>query len=99
MKQRSSIFILIAFASLCRAEVAPSSAIPFENLEAHNPSNQISPSTANALLTAEVSAGELLDKITILEIKLEKIRDPHKLLNVQTELRSLLETTVLHIRP
>ena len=33
-----------------------------------------------------VSTGELFDKITILEIKLERLSDPPKLLNVQHEI-------------
>ena len=37
----------------------------------------------------EVSLGELLDKITILEIKRERIADPQKLANVARELDSL----------
>jgi Family of unknown function (DUF6165) len=37
----------------------------------------------------EVSPGELLDKITILEIKSQRITDPAKLRNVASELRSL----------
>ena len=37
----------------------------------------------------EVGAGELLDKITILEIKLERIGDPGKLCNVGHELDAL----------
>ncbi|HEY1379498.1 MAG TPA: DUF6165 family protein [Gemmataceae bacterium] len=36
-----------------------------------------------------VSAGELIDKITILEIKLERIADEAKLVNVRTELEAL----------
>jgi Family of unknown function (DUF6165) len=36
-------------------------------------------------ISVEISAGELLDKITILEIKLEKILDPAKLSNVRKE--------------
>lgn len=43
-------------------------------------------------LQVEVSAGELVDKITILEIKAERIADPNKLANVQRELRSLTAT-------
>ncbi len=39
----------------------------------------------------EVSVGELVDKITILEIKLEKIVDSEKLANVQVEYSLLLE--------
>lgn len=36
-----------------------------------------------------VSIGELIDKITILEIKAERIADPGKLANVRTELDGL----------
>ena len=44
------------------------------------------------VLQAEISAGELIDKITILEIKAERIVDPDKLANVHRELRSLAAT-------
>ena len=37
----------------------------------------------------EVSIGELLDKISILEIKLEKIKDPNKLKFITAELSIL----------
>lgn len=43
----------------------------------------------STVLQVEVSAGELIDKITILEIKTERISDPDKVANVQRELRSL----------
>lgn len=43
-------------------------------------------------LTVEVSVGELLDKITILEIKSERMNDPAKLANVHAELTSLRAT-------
>lgn len=43
-------------------------------------------------ITAEIACGELLDKITILQIKTERIKDPEKLKNIQTELESLLDT-------
>nr|WP_255692600.1 DUF6165 family protein [Luteimonas sp. XNQY3] len=39
---------------------------------------------------APVSIGELADKITILEIKAERIGDAQKLVNVRTELDGLL---------
>ena len=39
-----------------------------------------------------VSPGEVLDKITILEIKSERIDDPEKLANVRTELALLQKT-------
>ena len=37
----------------------------------------------------EVSNGELLDKITILELKLDKIKDKDKLINIQKEFNTL----------
>lgn len=40
----------------------------------------------------EVSLGELLDKITILQIKKERIADPDKNRNVSTELETLEQT-------
>jgi hypothetical protein len=40
-------------------------------------------------ITVEVAAGELLDKITILEIKDAKFTDPDKLANVRAELETL----------
>ena len=43
-------------------------------------------------ILAEISAGELLDKITILEIKKEKITNKEKLVEVNKELSSLNET-------
>ena len=44
-------------------------------------------------ILAEISAGELLDKITILEIKREKIKDSEKLKNINKELSSLTKTS------
>tara|TARA_B100000941_G_C28123511_1_gene359276 strand:- start:124 stop:519 length:396 start_codon:yes stop_codon:yes gene_type:complete len=43
-------------------------------------------------ILAEISAGELIDKITILEIKKSKISDKNKLIQVEKELLSLNET-------
>jgi len=43
-------------------------------------------------LLVEVSAGELVDKITILELKLEHIKDPAKLANVRLEHERLMAT-------
>ena len=43
-------------------------------------------------ILAEISAGELIDKITILEIKKEKISNKEKLIEVNKELISLNET-------
>ena len=41
-------------------------------------------------ILAEISVGELFDKITILNIKLKKINDPEKLKNIKTELEVLI---------
>jgi len=43
-------------------------------------------------LTVEVSVGELLDKITILEIKSERVTDAAKLVNINAELQTLRTT-------
>jgi len=40
-------------------------------------------------ILAEISAGELIDKITILEIKKEKITNKEKLVEIEKELKSL----------
>ena len=47
-------------------------------------------------ILAEISAGELIDKITILEIKLDKISDKTKVNNVRKELKSLQQTMNKH---
>jgi len=44
------------------------------------------------IIQVPVSPGEVLDKITILEIKSERISDPDKVANVRRELELLLET-------
>lgn len=43
-------------------------------------------------IVAEIQVGELIDKITILQIKKERIKDAIKLKNIETELDSLLYT-------
>ena len=43
-------------------------------------------------ILAEISAGELIDKITILEIKKEKISNKEKLIEIDKEMASLKET-------
>lgn len=45
--------------------------------------------TPTLTLSVEIAAGELIDKITILEIKSERIADPAKLDNVRAELATL----------
>ena len=44
-------------------------------------------------ILAEISAGELIDKITILEIKKEKIKNKEKLSDIDKELKSLNATS------
>jgi len=43
-------------------------------------------------ILTEISAGELLDKISILEIKLDNIKDKDKLIEIKKEYKSLEET-------
>ena len=43
-------------------------------------------------ILTEISAGELLDKISILEIKLDKIKDKESLIEINKEYTSLNET-------
>src|SRR6267143_46990 len=42
-------------------------------------------------ISIEISAGELVDKITILVIKLERMSDPAKLSNVRKEYEMLMD--------
>ena len=42
-------------------------------------------------ILAEISVGELFDKITILNIKSKKVNDPNKLKNIMIELEALIE--------
>ncbi len=49
-----------------------------------------------SLIQTPVSFGELIDKITILEIKSQQIRDQAKLANVRTELDLLSATWAAH---
>ena len=43
-------------------------------------------------ILTEISAGELLDKISILEIKLDNIKDKEKLVEINKEYKSLEDT-------
>ena len=49
-------------------------------------------------ILTEISAGELLDKISILEIKLVRIKDKEKLLEINKEYESLKETKNSNIK-
>jgi hypothetical protein len=42
-----------------------------------------------ATILVEIAAGELIDKMTILEIKMERIKDEAKLRNIRAELETL----------
>lgn len=55
----------------------------------NTPMNTIADTPQSCKVTAEISYGELVDKITILEIKSEKITDEEKLRNVHVELALL----------
>ena len=50
-------------------------------------------------ILVEVSVGELLDKISILEIKKEKIKDPDKLKFINDEYNILSEQFKKNIKP
>jgi Family of unknown function (DUF6165) len=50
-------------------------------------------------ILVEIAPGELIDKITILEIKNQRMTDPHKLRNVRTELATLCEARDGAIEP
>ena len=54
--------------------------------------------TTNKILS-EISAGELMDKITILEIKKVKITDPEKQVIINKELNSLHSTYQTSLTP
>lgn len=50
-------------------------------------------------IMVEIAAGELIDKITILEIKLEHIREPAKRANIRREYQLLIDTLRREIAP
>ncbi len=50
-------------------------------------------------ITVEIAPGELIDKITILEIKFERITDTEKLCNVRVELDTLAAARHREISP
>jgi hypothetical protein len=54
---------------------------------------------AHLTLRAEISPGELIDKITILEIKCQRIREAAKLGNVRAELATLMAVHDRCLRP
>jgi len=55
-------------------------------------------SNKSTKILTEISAGELLDKISILEIKLVKINDKKSLLEINKEYNSLKETQDSNIK-
>ena len=57
------------------------------------------PMTAVQTISAEIAPGELIDKITILDIKSERIADPEKLANVHAELATLESARTLAVEP
>lgn len=55
--------------------------------------------TAAGSILVEVGAGELIDKITILKIKLSRIKTPDKLHNIKHELEVLTKACNQHLKP
>ena len=53
----------------------------------------------NRMITVEIAPGELIDKITILEIKLARIKDAAKLQNVRAEWETLTRARDAAIAP
>ena len=49
-------------------------------------------------INSEISAGELLDKISILEIKIDKIQDKESLAEIKKEYKILKQTQDLYIK-
>jgi len=49
-------------------------------------------------IAVEISPGELIDKLTILDIKLERISDPDKLANIRKERDTLMRTFRQHVQ-
>jgi len=54
-------------------------------------SEPLTRTTGSCPLKIDISIGELVDKVTILSIKLEKISDPSKVINVRKEYELLLK--------
>lgn len=54
---------------------------------------------SNETLSIPVAPGELIDKITILEIKSERMSDAAKLVNVRHELNVLRQEQARHLSP
>ena len=54
---------------------------------------------ASPSIRVDISPGELMDKLTILRIKAERIEDPQKLRNVKIELETLEKTREKAIAP
>ncbi len=67
--------------------------------ETIEPFNNWHQTEALKAVKVEVSAGELIDKLTILEIKIERIQDPYKMENIQNELRAVIDTVQTYIPP
>jgi hypothetical protein len=61
-------------------------------MRARQPARRKMPRAQMAELLVPISPGELIDKITILEIKSQRMTDPAKLRNVRTELSALNDT-------
>ena len=72
------------------AERSIASVLKTEDVEKH-PGVRIPEPPPLIKMKVEISNGELLDKFSILEIKMGNINDPSKLTNVQNEYRELMD--------
>ena len=50
----------------------------------------------SSVISVPISVGELIDKVTILQIKSRRIKDPAKLANIRSELSALLVVCTAH---
>jgi hypothetical protein len=64
-----------------------------------NPANEPTRAKNADALLVPVAVGELIDKITILEIKSERIGDDAKLRNIRAELNMLAQVRDEHVAP
>lgn len=74
--------------------------LPQEQADIPSDQKQSAKTSCNSSsVSAEISIGELIDKITILEIKQDEIKSKEKFHNITMELESLRETCAQHVPP
>lgn len=92
MKHIQTLFFI-----LCAQSAYALTPIVDQDQHVHINSSIENSTLATQQLTAPISIGELIDKITILQIKLKKIRDPQKLQHVFYEAQVLDAAYKLHV--